>query len=109
MISWERVEEFRREVGEEDFDEVAEMFILEVEEMIAQMREKPDPNSLAENLHFLKGCALNLGFEAFSALCADGENRAAKEDPSGVDLDSIFSAYAASKAEFFAGRERLAS
>ena len=42
MIDWARVSELRDEVGAEDFDEVVELFLEEVEEAIAALRDLTD-------------------------------------------------------------------
>ena len=41
-------------------------FLEEVEEEIAELRTNPAPETLEAKLHFLKGSALNLGFDDFS-------------------------------------------
>jgi len=102
MIDWDRVEELRSEIGEDDFAEVAEMFMAEVEEVVDRLRQHPDPGSYEADLHFLKSSALNLGFSQLAALCEDGEHRSAAGDASSVELAPIFACYEASKAEFSA-------
>ena len=66
MIDWPRVTELREEVGAEDFGEVVEIFLEEVEEVIGKL-EGGDRGQLEQDLHFLKGSALNLGFDEFSS------------------------------------------
>ena len=73
MINWARVASLREEVGPEDFDEVVDLFLMEVDEEIATLDELRPGKELAEKLHFLKGSALSLGFQDFSALCQSGE------------------------------------
>ena len=68
MIDWERVADLRSEVGEDDFFEVVDMFLEEVEEVIDRLTSSPEPARFEDDLHFLKGSALNLGFRHFSAL-----------------------------------------
>ncbi|WP_434289737.1 Hpt domain-containing protein [Celeribacter sp. SCSIO 80788] len=100
MIDWNRVAELRDEVGAEDFREVVDLFLEEVDEAIARMQSMPDTASLEQDLHFLKGSSLNLGFAAFSALCRDGE-RAAREGRSEIiNMVEIFESYARSRSEF---------
>jgi histidine phosphotransfer protein HptB len=96
MIDWSRVNELRDEIGAEDFDNVAEMFLEEADEVIARMAPQDSAKSVEADLHFLKGAALNLGFSAFAALCQDGERRAGQGD-AGLDLDAVKLCYAASK------------
>lgn len=103
MIDWARVRELKEEIGEEDFAEVAEMFIAEVEEVIDRLRATPDPTQFEEDLHFIKSSALNLGFAHLSTLCQDGEHKAASGNAESVDLAPVFASYAASKAAFVSG------
>lgn len=42
MINWKRVNELRDEIGPEDFAEVVELFLEEVEQVIDKLREAPD-------------------------------------------------------------------
>ena len=58
MIDWDRLKELRDEVGAEDFDEVVELFLDEVEGVMDRLRDSPDVDTLEEDLHFLKGSAL---------------------------------------------------
>lgn len=100
MIDWARVFELRQEIGAEDFDEVVELFLEEVEEVIARLREQTSRSSLEQDLHFLKGSALNLGFSAFSTLCQHGELLAAQGEASDVDVPKILESYDQSRSTF---------
>ena len=100
MIDWSRVEELQSEIGAEDFAEVVELFLDEVEEVIERLRASPDTSRLEEDLHFLKGSALNLGFRAFSVLCQNGETASAAGDASAVELGPILDCFDDSKVEF---------
>ncbi|TNF20143.1 MAG: Hpt domain-containing protein [Rhodobacteraceae bacterium] len=107
MIDWTRATELREEIGEEDFAEVVDLFLEEVDAVIRTL--SPGMADLEAQLHFLKGSALNLGFDDFSALCQAGESAAAAGAGETVDVDRIRAVYAASRAEFSAGLEtRLA-
>jgi len=107
MIDWTRVEELRAEIGAEDFAEVVEIFLDETDAAMAEIGG--EPAALAAQLHFLKGCALNLGFAAFCAQCAQGETRASNGTPD-VDLAAITMSYTASRAAFLEGlRARFAA
>lgn len=103
MIDWTRVRELKDEIGEEDFGEVAELFICEVEAVIDRLQAAPDPAKYEADLHFIKSAALNLGFTDLSKLCQAGERQAATGDAANVDLAPLFGCYTASKAAFFAG------
>lgn len=103
MINWDRVNELREEIGPEDFAEIVELFLEEVEQVVGKLRERPDLATLGEDLHFLKGSALNLGFQSFSGLCQSGETASAEGRAIDVDISEILSTYEASKDVFQAG------
>ncbi len=107
MINWPRVKELREEIGEEDFDEVVELFLEEVEGVIGKLRTG-DRSALEQDLHFLKGSAINLGFDTFSQLCLTGERQSAQGEAAAVDLDDICSNYEQSKTEFLSELPALA-
>lgn len=100
MIDWDRVNELRNEVGAEDFQEVFEMFLEEVEETMGRMVSVPNPAVLEEDMHFLKGSALNLGFKGFSNLCEIGEKAAKTGQTGTISLDEVWEVYAVSKIAF---------
>ena len=77
MIDWTRVSDFREEVGAEDFDEVAELFLEEVAQAMANVRPDVLVTTLESELHSIKGSALNLGFQALAEQCRLGEKAAA--------------------------------
>lgn len=100
MIDWNRVAELREEVGPEDFGEVVELFLEEVEGVIARITAPGGAAALEQDMHFLKGSALSLGFQEFSAMCQDGERAAAAGNADQVDIAAIAAKYQASKIEF---------
>lgn len=100
MIDWDRVVTLRDEVGEEDFDEVIELFLDEVDDAIDALSKKENQTNLEEKLHFLKGSALSLGFQHFSCLCQAGETAVSKDASAAVDVDEILNSYAQSRAVF---------
>jgi HPt (histidine-containing phosphotransfer) domain-containing protein len=69
MIDWLRMTELRDEIGQEGFDEVVDVFLEEAEDVVTRLDHGPT----LEDLHFLKGSALNLGFIAVAQLCHAGE------------------------------------
>ena len=103
MIDWTRVRTLRDEVGAEDFGDVVEIFIEEVSEMVERLRTTPQVETLGEDLHALKGSALNLGFTEFSALCQIGETLASTGRADEIDLPPILSSYDRSSAAFLEG------
>ncbi|MFX0545485.1 Hpt domain-containing protein [Roseovarius sp. S1116L3] len=107
MIDWARIAELRSEIGADDFAEVVELFLEEVEGEITQLLPGADAQTLESRLHFLKGSALNLGFTTFSSLCQHGESAAADGRTDAVDLPATIASYHAAKAEFLSGLPRL--
>ncbi|MFD3188884.1 Hpt domain-containing protein [Sedimentitalea sp. HM32M-2] len=100
MIDWSRVNQLRDEVGADEFDEVVELFLEEVEDVIATLAQGPDLLQLEQNLHFLKGSALSLGFSVFSNLCQTGERLSSEGHAEAVDVAEIIQAFHASKTVF---------
>ena len=80
---------------------------IPAEQAMAAILDHPQPAALVhsfpeEDLHFLKGSALSLGFRQFSALCQAGETNALQGNASQIDLPEILSCYDRSKAKFIA-------
>jgi HPt (histidine-containing phosphotransfer) domain-containing protein len=100
MIDWPRVTELREEVGAEDFGEVVDLFLEEVEEVIGKLAKTTDRAQLEQDLHFLKGSALSLGFQSFSSLCQDGERKSSRGEAETVDVPAIIAEYQTSKTVF---------
>ena len=110
MINWDRVIELRDEIGADDFQEVVDLFLDEVEATLAGLQEATAVSEVESILHFLKGSALNLGFSGLAALCQAGESAAAQGDVSQVDREEVLRLYTASKSEFIAQlTDRLAA
>jgi len=103
MIDWNRVTELRDEVGADDFLEVAELFLSEVEGVLERLSGGVNVQTLEADLHFLKGAALNLGFRDFASLCKEGEFRAAAADFGSIDLGAVTGCFSASKDAFISG------
>lgn len=97
MIDWSRVEELKDEVGEEDFVEVADMFLEEVDEVVARLQSAPDPATLKDDMHFLKGSALNLGFADMGRFCQESEQSATEGNTGSIDIAKLIAIYRASK------------
>jgi HPt (histidine-containing phosphotransfer) domain-containing protein len=101
MIHWPRVKELRDEIGAEDFGEVVDLFLEEVEEVIVKLRSG-DCGQLEQDLHFLKGSAMNLGFDDFSKLCLVGERKSAEGQAENVNVPEILDQFESSKVAFLA-------
>lgn len=102
MIDWQRVAELRDEIGEDDFAEVVEIFLEEVESSLEALKNAPGEENLCDVMHFLKGSALNLGFSALGELCRDGEHMAAAGQSKDIDRPAILTCYQGSKEVFLA-------
>lgn len=100
MIDWARVSELRDEVGAEDFDEVVELFLEEVDEAIAALRDLMDLSKLEPQCHFLKGSALNIGFREFANLCQAGEAAAVAGLGEDVEIAAIVRSYVEAREVF---------
>ena len=100
MIEWSRVRELRDEIGAEDFGDVVEIFLDEVQEVIDRLKSDAGSADLASDLHFLKGSAMSLGFKDFSKLCHDGEIAAANGQAANVDLVEVVGGFETSKQHF---------
>ena len=96
MIDWQRVNELRGEVGEEDFGEILDMFFDEVAEVLGALGNG-DAEATKRDLHFLKGSAMNIGLSEVSSLCRDCETSLAENPGEDVDLGAISRAFLASK------------
>ncbi len=94
MIDWDRVAELRRDFGEDDFAEIATMFLSEVQEKLGAMQRQlsDDPS---EDFHFVKGSAANLGFELLYKECSSAEVRSQPDS-----VEKLVEVFEASRAEF---------
>lgn len=97
MVNWDRLSELREEVGEDDLAEVIALFCEEVEEVLAKLENAPAAD-IPNHLHFLKGSAMNIGFDAVRDRCESEEVRAKKAPDSVPDVEGIRADYTASKA-----------
>ncbi len=109
MIDWRRVGELREEIGPDEFDEVAELFLEEVEEALESLSADASPQDVGALLHFLKGSALNIGFEHLAAICSEGERLAAAGDAAQVDVAELLSVYGTSRKMLLANAPDAAS
>ncbi len=101
MIDWQRVGELRDEVGADDFGEIVDLFLSEVETAIAGFDGSArDAAAVEEQMHFLKGAALNLGFDALADLCRSGETAAASGDPDAVQPADVRRCFEESRVVF---------
>ena len=93
MIDARRIADLRDEVGSDDLAEVVALFCEEAEEVLAAL----DDGSTIEQLHFLKGSALNIGMTGVGALCLAEESRLRDDALARPDIDAIRDAYLAAR------------
>lgn len=92
MIDRTRVDELRDEVGIAEFAEVVQLFCEEVEETLTRVQAHPS-GALADDLHFLKGSALNIGMAEVGALCQKAEQTLRADSSASPDIAGIASAF----------------
>lgn len=101
MISLERVQELRSEVGESDFAGIVDLFIAEADMLVGQLRSARDPQEAEAFLHALKGSALNLGFDELARLCREGRGSAAGSAAWNGQFAQLCDVYERSKLRLF--------
>lgn len=72
MIDWTRLNGLRADIGEEDFADVAMIFVAEITEHLDRLAADPG-SAMAADFHFLRGSAANMGFVAMVAACRQAE------------------------------------
>lgn len=73
MIDWERIAELQEEIGEDDFAEIGQVFVEEIEEKLSELAASSERTPA--DFHFLRGSAANLGLTSFAEACKDAETR----------------------------------
>lgn len=92
MIDRSRLTELRSEVGADDLAEVVDLFCEEVEETLDRLRAHGSPD-IAEDLHFLKGSALNIGMSEVGQMCLQAEHAIQSQSAASPDIDAIAHAF----------------
>jgi HPt (histidine-containing phosphotransfer) domain-containing protein len=103
MIDWNRVKDLQEEIGADNFADVVDLFLDEMEMELPKLRQGHGPGDLVAVLHFLKGGALNLGFTDFSDLCLKAELSAAEHGSATVNVQEILGCYDTSRVAFVNG------
>ncbi|MEM1363020.1 MAG: Hpt domain-containing protein [Pseudomonadota bacterium] len=104
MIDWKQVQTLREEVGPDDFPEVVDLFLQEVDEKIEQISSGRG-GTAEEDMHFMKGAASNLGFAMLSKLCQLAETQARNGRDEDIDLGAIFDCFEESRVVFQDGQQ----
>ncbi|MGS4945245.1 Hpt domain-containing protein [Meridianimarinicoccus sp. RP-17] len=106
-MDWNRLDELRTEVGADALGEVLALFLEETDDMAMRLAGGGDPATLGDDLHFMKGAALNLGFDVLADACRAAETALRADGPAAVDVAAILDSYAAAKAELHAREPAL--
>jgi HPt (histidine-containing phosphotransfer) domain-containing protein len=106
MIDWSRLNALRTDIGEADFHSVTTLFMTEIAERLAILRADPAA-ATAEDFHFLRGSAANLGLSAMVAFCHAGE--AACRSGDAPDVAAVADAFAAAMEAIILAMPELAS
>lgn len=93
-VDWDRLNELRADIGEEDFADVAMLFVAELQETLDGLT--PDTAKSAD-FHFLRGSAANIGFITLVDACTAAE--VACNGAGTPDVDAVRAAFAAALAE----------
>lgn len=81
MIDWIRIAELHEDFGAEDFNDIVAAFLEEADDALARLLDADTSAELQAEFHFMKGAALNLGFDEIAAICSSGEQAAAECRP----------------------------
>ncbi|WP_088622588.1 Hpt domain-containing protein [Oceanicola sp. 22II-s10i] len=92
MIDWTRLAALADEVGQDDFDDVVDLFLTDTADTVDALLPGP---GLPDRLHYLKGSAATLGFVALARLCGRAEQTALAGGA--VDLAAIRDTFRASR------------
>ena len=87
MINTIRLHELRDEIGADNLAEVVDMFLAETEDAI--LRISRAALVTADDMHFLKGSAFNIGLNDLGHCCAMAEESLRKDGSFQPDLAEI--------------------
>ena len=81
-VDWDRLDELKTDIGEEDFADVVMLFVSELQDTLSTLT--PD-RAAANDFHFLRGSAANLGLNSLVAACDAAEAACAAGQPPNVE------------------------
>ena len=99
-VDWSRVKEMHDEIGAEDFDEIADMFLDEVAEAIDNLEAATERSNMEADLHFIKGSALNIGFASLATIAGEWEAKIRDQIATKAPIDEIRASHASCIEEF---------
>lgn len=108
MIDWDRVQQLCDEIGADEFAEVVTLFLDEADDVLARISPLGGAAQLRDDCHFLKGAALNLGFQSLASLCQTAERRA-RDGDCDIDLNEMRLCYQNSRINLLTGMADLAA
>lgn len=73
LVNKDRLTALREEIGAEGFEEVVSLFLEESAAVVDRLGTQAPGGLSPEDLHFLKGSALTLGFDDLADLCRRAE------------------------------------
>jgi HPt (histidine-containing phosphotransfer) domain-containing protein len=95
VIDRDRLNALRTDIGEEDFADVAYLFVHEIGEKLTSLQAAPGA-ATADDFHFLRGSAVNLGLTHFAEACTTAEGACRAGQP--PDIAGVAAAFAAAMA-----------
>ncbi|MFY0595081.1 MAG: Hpt domain-containing protein [Cognatishimia sp.] len=98
MLDWTHIDQLKKDVGSNEFAEIVDLFFVEVEGLFKRLNRE---GAVANDLHFLKGSAANLGFAEFSKSCQIAQHQLVAGQQ--ADLQQIVAVFEQSKHAFIAG------
>ena len=101
MIDASRIAELKAEIGEEDFCDIVDVFVKELDEAVVALKAEDTANrqAIADAAHFIKGSAANLGLRDLVDACALLEDAAGKKINVDSQAGDVSSIYARSRTE----------
>lgn len=106
MIDWQIANDLKQAIGADVFDEVIAVFFAEADDTLTRIMAATTAEDMQNELHFMKGSALNLGFSDMAQLCQRLELRAEAGDTD-LPLAQVQTVYAASREEFSLRRAQM--
>lgn len=106
MIDWSRLHDLCTDIGEEEFADLVLVFVTEMGERLTELAASP-ASTTAEDFHFLRGSAANLGLSDMVTACHAGE--AACRAGTMPDIAAVADAFGAAIAAIQAKMPEIAS
>lgn len=106
-MNWKRIDQLREEVGEESLAEVLLMFLEETDEVVQKLDVTASAQTVESDMHFLKGAAMNIGFDSVAELCQTAETAAADGHTGTINVQPILDNYAKDRAELWSHAQEL--